>query len=317
MADYRPLERNARMRLNMFESLDEVRTFVRVVELRSLSAAARGLRVSPNAVWRRLERIELRVGVRLIERTTRTLRVTEAGERVAARARRILSELEEAEREVGAAERLRGTVRVSVSSDVAAGTFLQELRLLLEGNPELRVELLGRTRLLEPVSLGVDIVVWGGPVPAQSSTVRRIGLLPWALAASPTYVARRGLPTAPAELAAHECLLAMRGSKDFALRLLDRQGEAHVVNLVSRFESDSAQILLEALHAGLGIGVRPLREVEAAVALGQLVRILPAFQPEPMPISLVTPTGRLRSAQVRAVADLLTRRLRWLAALAD
>ena len=77
MADYRRLERNARMRGNMFESLDEVRTFVRVVELRSLSAAARGLRVSPNAVWRRLERIELRVGVRLIERTTRTLRVTE------------------------------------------------------------------------------------------------------------------------------------------------------------------------------------------------------------------------------------------------
>lgn len=298
----------------MFESLDEIRTFVRVVDAKSLSAAARGLRVSVNAVWRRLERIEERAGVRLIERTTRALRVTEAGERVARRARRILEELQETERDVASGgERLRGTVRVAVSSDVASGPFLAEMGQLLQANPELRVELLGRSRLLEPVAAGVDVIVWVGPVPTQSSTIRKIGVMDWALAASPAYVALRGAPRTPEALGEHDCLLALRGAKESTWTLVDAAGIEREVRVQARFESDAPEILAGALLAGLGIGIRPLREVMDAARTGHLVHVLPGWRFQPMEIALVAPAGRLRVAHVRAVADLLTRRLRALA----
>jgi DNA-binding transcriptional LysR family regulator len=298
----------------MFENLDEIRTFVRVVDAKSLSSAARDLRVSVNAVWRRLERIEERAGVRLIERTTRSLRVTEAGERVARRARRMLDELQEAEREVvSGSGRLRGTVRVAVSPDVAGGPFLLDLSRLLEENPELRVELVERGRLVEPTSAGVDLVVWAGPVPTQTSSVRKLGTLDWALAAAPSYVARRGLPGTVEELVHHDCLLGLHSQKEVRWRLVDQADNAIEVPVTSRFESDSTGMLLGALHAGIGIGIRPLREVRESEASGLLVRVLPAFRLFPMEISLVAPAGRLRSPQVRAVADLLTRRLRWIA----
>lgn len=298
----------------MFESLDEIRTYVRVVDAKSLSAAARALRVSVNAVWRRLERIEERAGVRLIERTTRAFRVTEAGERVARRARRILEELQETERDVATGtERLRGSVRVAVSSDVASGPFLAELGQLLQGNPELRVELLGRSRLVEPVAAGVDIIVWVGPVPTQSSTVRKIGTMDWGLAASPAYVARRGVPEAPESLAEHDCLLALRGTKESTWTLMDAAGATREARVTARFESDAPEILSGALAAGLGIGIRPLREVVDAARTGHLVHILPGWRFHPMEIALVAPAGRFRVAPVRAVADILTRRLRALA----
>jgi DNA-binding transcriptional LysR family regulator len=300
----------------VFETVDEVRTFVRVVDMKSLSAAARALRVTTNAVWRRLERIEERAGVRLIERTTRSLRVTEAGERVARRARRVLEELQETERDVVSGPgRLRGSVRVAVSSDVASGPFLLELGLLLQDNPDLRVELLGRSRLLEPVAAGVDIIVWAGPVPAQTSTVRRVGRVDWALAASPAYVARRGAPVSPDELCEHDCLGAVRGVREVSWTLVDASGAEREARVSTRFESDATEILTGALAAGLGIGIRPLREVLDAARKGQLVHILPGWRYPPMEVALVTPSGRLRAPHVRAVADALTRRLRALAAV--
>lgn len=300
----------------IFESLDEIRTYIHVVDAKSLSAAARALRVSVNAVWRRLERIEERAGARLIERTTRSLRVTEAGERVARRARRILDELNETEREVTCgSDRLRGVVRVAVSPDVASGPFLVELRQLLDDNPGLSVDLLGRSRLLEPVAAGVDIIVWAGPVETQSSSIRRIGTMDWALAAAPSYVVRRGAPMSPEDLSHHECLLAIRGAKESSWTLLDASGTARQVPVRGRFESDATEILSNALHAGLGIGIRPLREVLDASRAGQLVHVLPSWRMSPMEVSLVAPAGRLRVAHVRAVVELLARRLRTLAGL--
>lgn len=298
----------------MFESLDEIRTFVRVVDAKSLSGAARALRVSVNAVWRRLERIEERAGTRLVERTTRSLRVTEAGERVARRARRILDELSETEREVAAgASNLRGSVRVAVSADVASGPFLIEIGQLLTDHPELRVELIGRSRLVEPVAGGVDIMVWVGPISTTTSTVRRLGTMDWALAASPDYVARRGAPAGPEDLESHDCLTALKGARESTWTLLDSAGTERAARVKGRFESDSPEILSGALAAGLGIGIRPLREVLDGARRGHLVHVLPGFRFSPMEIALVTPSGRLRAPHVRAVADVLTRRLRALA----
>ena len=297
----------------MFESLDEIRTFVRVVDSKSLSAAARDLRVSVNAVWRRMERIEERAGIRLVERTTRALRVTEEGQRVVRHARRILDELQSAARDAAPTKGLTGVVRVAVSADVASGPFLAELDELLQNNPHLRVELIGRSRLLEPVAAGVDIMVWPGPVPTMASTVRKIGTMEWSFAASPSYVARRGAPLTPSDLARHECLLAYRGKKETTWRLTDTEGNIEEVAVNGRLESDTTEVLTSALHLGMGIGIRPRREVLDANRAGELVHILPQWVLSPMEVSLVTPVGSLRLPHVRAVADILTRRLRALA----
>lgn len=296
--------------MSTFESLDEIRTFVRVVDDKSLSGAARALRVSVNAVWRRLGRIEARAGVQLVERTTRSLRVTAAGERLVPHARRILEELEASERGLCApTERLRGAVRVALAADVASPRFLAEVGELLRDNPELRVELSARSRLLEPVAAGVDIMLWVGPEMPQSATARKLGLLHWALAASPAYVARHGAPQAPEELSAHACLLALKARKETTWRLVDGEGQAHEVAVRGQLEADIPGILTAAIHAGLGIGMRPRHEVLEGVKSGQLVHVLPGYDLPPMEIALVTPAGRLRVPAVRAVADALTREL--------
>ena len=294
--------------MSTFESFDEIRTFVRVVDDKSLSAAARTLRVSVNAVWRRLERIEERAGTKLVERTTRALRVTAAGERLAERARRILEELEASERDVATpTARLRGVVRVALASDLASLRFVADIGELLSDNPELHVEMVARSRLLEPVAAGVDIMLWVGTEMPQSATVRKLGQLHWALAASPGYVARRGAPATPEELCAHECLLALKAKKEVTWRLVHAEGRMHEVPVRGRLEADLPAILLNALHAGLGIGMRPRHEVLEGVSRGHLVHILPDYSLEPMEIALVTPAGRLRAPAVRAVADALTR----------
>lgn len=298
----------------MFESLDEIRTFVCVVEAGSLSAASRSLRVSVNAVWRRVERIEERAGAPLIERTTRSLRPTEAGARLLLRARAILAEMAEAERELTSpAGRLRGTVRVALSPELARDPLVADLGRLLADHAELRMEIVGRAVQAEPVAAQVDIVVWAGPVTTQSATRRRVGALQWALAATPAYVARRGAPSTPAELRAHECLLALRAAPERSWTLLDDAGEAHEVAVRGRFESDSSAFLRAALERGVGIGQVLRREVIEGVAAGRLVHILPAYRLPPLDISLVTPEGRLRLASVRAVADAITRDVQRLA----
>jgi DNA-binding transcriptional LysR family regulator len=296
--------------MNAFENFDELRTFVRLVDEKSLSAAARGLRVSVNAVWRRLERIEARAGVKLVDRTTRALHVTAAGERLARHARRILAELEASEHDLATpAGGLRGVVRVALAADVASPRFIADLGELLRQNPDLHVELVARSRLLPPEQAGVDVVLWVGPDMPQSATVRRLGQLHWVLAAAPGYVARRGAPRTPEEISEHECLLAIKAKKETVWRLVDSAGRAHEVPVRGHLEADLPGILSSALQAGLGIGMRPRYEVLEAEKSGQLLRVLPDYELPPMEIALVTPAGRLRVPAVRAVADALSREI--------
>lgn len=299
----------------MFDSLDDLRTYVRVIETGSLSAAARSLRVSVNAVWRRVGRLEERAGTRLVERTTRALRVTEVGARLAKRARVILDELELAEREVTASVgRLRGVVRVALSPDLARAPLLADLGRLLVDNPALRVEIVGRAVQKDPVTADVDVVVWAGPVASQSSTMRRVCSLAWALAAAPSYVARRGVPVRPEALIEHDCLLVLRPTRETIWTLLDPEGRSVDAPVRGQFESDSAAFLRAALFGGLGIGQWLLGDLTEDVAAGRLVPVLPGYGLRPLEVSLVTPQGGgSRAPAVRAVTEVIAGELRRLA----
>jgi DNA-binding transcriptional LysR family regulator len=295
----------------MLDDVEGLRALVAVADLGSFAAAGRALRLSTNAVSNRIARLEERLGARLFERTTRLVRSTDAGDRLLLRARRVLEELELAEREV-ASGNLEGTVRVALPPDLAGPALLAAIARVMAASPALRLELLGRASPVDPRREGLDLVVWGGPrsrIPPDL-TARNLGTLNWSLCAAPGYVARHGTPKTPAELATHRCLLARNPDPERTWHLVNRAGREVRVPVSGNLESDHPRLLLEAMLQGLGIGIRPENEVLAAAARGEWVHVLPDWGFRPIPVSLVAPRGRLRVPSVRLVADTLEATLR-------
>jgi|JI10StandDraft_1071094.scaffolds.fasta_scaffold02479_18 DNA-binding transcriptional LysR family regulator len=297
----------------MLDDLEGLRALVAVADQGGFSAAGRALRLSTNAVSHRIARLEATLGARLFERTTRMVRTTAAGERLLVRARRVLDELELAAREASAGA-LGGTVRVALPPDLAGATVMAALARVMAASPGLRLELLGRSGATDPRREAIDLVVWGGPLARvpPDLTARAIGELAWSLCAAPAYVARHGLPAAPGDLARHRCLLAHHRAPERTWRLVGPHDREVEVAVTGSLESDHAQVLLEALRQGLGIGIRPAAEVEAAAARGDWVQVLPGWGFRPIPIALVATRGRLRVPAVRRVADALAATLRQL-----
>lgn len=298
----------------MLDDVDGLRALVAVADLGTFSAAGRALRLSTNAVSARVARLEERLGARLFERTTRLVRSTPAGDRLLVRARRVLGELDLAEREV-ATGNLEGTVRVALPPDLAGPALMAALARVLVASPSLRLELFGRASPVDPRREGLDLVVWGGPASRipPDLTARSVGAVAWSLCASPSYLATYGSPRHPADLSQHRCLLARNPLPERTWHLVDASGREVSVAVTGTLESDHPRILLEAMLQGLGIGIRPAVEVQAAVARGEWGHVLPDWGFKPIPVSLVAPKGRLRVPGVRLVADTLEITLRQLA----
>lgn len=292
----------------MIESIEELRTFCRIVDEGSLSAAARSLSVSVNAISRRLAHLEARVGTRLLERTTRSLRLTSDGARFHLRAQRILREVDEAADELLPAHSdLDGLVRVAVHPTLVQRNLFTGLAALLSANPKLQVHLLTRNTAVDPVREGLDVVVWPGQVSHQSVMARRVVVASWVLACAPTYAASRSVPRTPADLEGHVCLRALRDQPERTWTLCNRQGEETTIVPGGNFDADDTETLRRAIYAGMGVGFRPRREVQSEVTQGRLVWILPEYSLRPVPVHLVTPLGRLRQRRVRAVSELIER----------
>jgi len=290
----------------MLESVSELRTFLRIVDEGSLSAAARSLGLSVNAVSRRLAILEGRVGVRLATRTTRRLALTDDGRRFAERCRRIVSDVDEAEVELHPVPgKLRGLVRVGIHPELVDVGALRQFGALLLEHEALSLHLLAHNAPIDPIKEGLDLVVWGGEVTLQSVVSKPIAVLEWVLAASPAYVKRAGLPQRPEDLAEHECLRALGTRSETTWLLRDARGRQLSVAVRGRFESDDTATLEAALYAGLGIGIRPRSEVMRESAAGRLIHLLPRWYFLSDRVYLVSPPGRLRLPRVRAVAAII------------
>lgn len=290
----------------MLESLSELKTFVRIVDEGSLSAAARSLGLSVNAISRRLAQLEARVGVRLVNRTTRRLAMTDDGRRFAERCRRILSEVEETEDDLQPTPgKLRGLVRVGLHPKLIEEGSLRRFGALLLEHEGLSLHILARNAPVDPVKEGLDLVVWGGEAPLQSVVSKPLAVVQWVLAASPDYVKRAGAPERPQGLERHEILRALRTRTERDWLLRDGGGRQVRVRIQGRFESDDTAALAAALYGGLGIGLLPRGEVKRQSAAGRLVHVLPKWHIQDDRIYLVSPPGRLRLPRVRAVAAII------------
>jgi DNA-binding transcriptional LysR family regulator len=292
--------------------LNAVMTFAKVVELRSFRAAARALGIPKSTVSRKVAELEDSLGARLLERTTRSLRLTDAGAAYQLRVSPALDALREAEHAIeqqraAPSGRLKITTTVEGGPSVLAPILTEYLELYPD--VELRVELTDRR--VDLVEEGFDLAIRAGSLPDSTLVARRLGT-PGCLRvyASPAYLRKHGEPCHPRELTAHSCLLmsAQSSPAEWAFR---QKKKPFSVKVRGRAEANSFVLLRELAVAGHGIARLP--EYIAAEQASRLRLILDAFTPEPLPWHAVYPSARNLSPKVRALVDLLEARFSKLA----
>ena len=284
----------------MADRFEALQTFVAVCDSEGFAAAARRLEMSPPAVTRAVAGLEARLGVRLLQRTTRSVKVTEAGGRLLGRARAILTQLAEAEAAAQDEHAAPGGLLVVAASDVfgrlrVAPLVSRYLALYPRASAELRLA----NSFASLVAEEVDVAIRLGTLPDSALVARRLGETRRVLVASPGYLAR-GTPEAPADLAGHT-LVAFRG----VIPRRDWPFAGGSVRVEPRFYSDAAEPAIAHALAGGGILSALAYQVETALGDGRLVEVLASHAAAPVPIHALVPTSRLLSRKVRAFLDLV------------
>jgi DNA-binding transcriptional LysR family regulator len=292
------------------DRLDELRLFLAILDGGSQAAAGKRLGHSPPAVTRTLSALEERLGVRLMERSTRRSRPTEAGLRLAAQARRILAEYEAAMTEVaGEAAAPRGRLRIAAPLVFGRLHVAPLTAEFLASRPLVSVELVLSDRNADVVEEGIDVALRIGRLADTALIARKVGEVRMLTAASPAYLAARGTPAHPRDLAGHDLLDfsgPVGGTHEW--RFAGPGGEI-AQPIAPRFSVNAAEAAVDAAVAGRGI-VRALSyQLAGALSDGRLLRLLPGFEPPPRPVSLLHPSARLLPARVRAFLDFAAPRL--------
>lgn len=281
------------------DDLDELKTFVMVVEMGSLSAAARSMRLTTNAVSRRVIRLEQNLGVKVLRRSTRAVSVTAEGRVLYAHARRALEELEAAEDAINSGlNGLQGSIRVALPGGACSPGILAGIANFLDMNPDLRLEMRVLNSPVDPIGGGFDIVIHVGPPADSRLSARRLHTVSWALAAAPRYFVARRKPKIPSDLSEHVCLRIASNPAQDEWSLIDAKGNVETVQIAGNFEADDSRVLADAMYAGLGIGLRPEKELTAAVAIGTLVRVLPRYRFGSMDVYALMSKGTSRLSRV-------------------
>lgn len=285
--------------------------FVTVADLRGFAPAARQLRLSPSVVTRHVAALEERLGARLLQRTTRSVTLTDAGARYLERARRILADVAEAE---GAAQAER-TVPIGRFVVAAPNVFgrLHVAPLMcayLARYPAVVGELTLADRVVNLVEDGVDAAVRIGPLDDASHVARKVGATRRVVVASPAYLARCEPPPTPAGLARHSLIQFTALSPTSEWRFV-RGGDDLRVDITPSFVTNSADAAIGHAELGGGLTMVLAYQVASAVRAGRLQVVLADFEPPPLPIHIVYPTTRLLSAKVRAFIDEVTATCDW------
>jgi DNA-binding transcriptional LysR family regulator len=283
------------------DRLDELAVLVAVLETGSLAAAGRRLRRSPPAVTRTIASLEQRLGARLVERTTRHLAPTEAGQALADRARGLLDLYTEAmQAPVQAA--LRGTLRITAPVVFGRRHVTPCVLAFQTAHPDLRAELELADRNLGLIEEGLDVAVRIGSLMDSGLRARRVGSVRRMLVASPEYLKAHGTPATPSDLAGHATIVAFSRGGLLEWRFL-HAGRERVVRLTPRLLVNDIEAMLLAARSGFGLA-RPLSyQVVEELAAGSLVRLLPDFEPAPDPVQLVFAGGETMRPNVRAFVE--------------
>lgn len=287
-----------------------ITVFVAVVDTNGFAGAARKLGLSPPAVTRAINALERQLGVRLLTRSTRIVRVTEAGARYAQDCRRILAELAEAGESVsGTHSAPRG--RLTLTAPVLFGSLFVTpiVTEYLQRFPEVSASCLFLDRVVNMLDEGVDVAVRIGELPDSSMQAVRVGQVRRVICASPGYLAQRGIPLVPDDLQAHSIVSANAVTPAPEWRLLDK-GAPCVVKLQPRMTTTSNDAAVAAVAGGFGLTRLLSYQIAEHLRDGRLKTVLGEFEPAPLPVHVVHREGRNAPQRVRAFLDLAIERLR-------
>lgn len=287
--------------MNPFE---DMRLFCQVMESGSFTAAAEHLGLSKQFVSRRLIQLEERLGVRLLNRSTRRLDVTPLGQSYYESALRLLSEVEQVEQGIsGQNTEPRGTIRLSAPLSFAMAHLGSLLPLFLQRHPQVSVEVDLSDRPVDLISEGYDLVLRIGTLEDSTLIARRIASVQRVYCASPDYLARRGTPQTPEDLAEHACL-PYGHSRQVQWSFMVK-GKPLVLNVSGRMRVNNGELLRDSAIAGLGVTYLPTFIVAEALNDGRLVPLLDAFAPVALALSAVFPQHRQSSRPVQALIEFL------------
>jgi LysR family transcriptional regulator for bpeEF and oprC len=289
----------------MFQ-LEDMAIFVAVLEAGNVSRAARARGVAQTTLGRALDRLETQLGMQLVHRSTRALRPTAAGSLFAQRARELLAQAHEVERElIDLSTRPCGSVRLSLCSGYSRRRLLPTLERWIVQHREVSVELRFEDQPVDLAQAGVDLAVRIVPPVAGEGVVTRLESYPHLLVAAPSYLDRAGAPTSPDELAEHACL-TLRTDRSWDRWPLRHAGADVFVSIQPAAEVNDAEVLLRLACAGAGVTVLPLFLVEDALREGQLRKILQGWTLPPGSAYVVHARRRRLSAAARDLLACLT-----------
>ncbi|WP_063588914.1 LysR family transcriptional regulator [Achromobacter ruhlandii] len=280
------------------------------VDQGSLSGASRVSGVSLASVSRHISALEERLGTRLLVRSTRVLRLTEAGQRYYAEAKRLLAEMDELESSmrVDAAEP-SGRLRVTAPTLYGRVHLQPLLAKFLVLHPKVTLDLHLLDRPVNLLEEGIDLAVLVGEQPSSSLVARRLGSIRWVLSAAPDYLARRGTPRGLRDLAQHDGLVYSHLATDDAWTLM-HEGRPTVVRVPTRMRSNTVDGVVTAAGAGAGIVHAPAWAIADHVAAGRLLVLLPESETPPRPVFALMTHQRLMAGKVRSLLDFLAQHLR-------
>lgn len=287
------------------DKVKAMQTFVRIVEANSFSKAAESLNLPRASLTATMQKLERHLGAQLLQRTTRRLSLTPEGERYYQQCGDILAAIDAAEAGFlgEAGQQLNGNLRIDLPGALGRAIVLPRIAEFRERHPELDLTISLSDRLVDLTADGIDCALRVGTLQDSALVARRIGLMRFAIAAAPAYLARRGVPATLQELAAHEGVVHFSGRTGRAFDWeLEHGGIVEKVAMRGGVAVNDAEANLLCALQGLGLAQLGRYQIRSRLAAGILVEVLPGVTPTAMPVSLLYPRGRMSNPRLQAFA---------------
>lgn len=289
-------------------NLNDLSLFIRVVETGSFTAAADSLNVQKSTISRRIAQLEDTLGIRLIQRTTRKLKLTPEGEELFNRAQPLVDDLEAVQDDISASKtELRGRLRLTMPTEIGVFMMNEVITSFMQTYPKLEVDVELSTRTVDLIEEGVDLALRLGPLPNSSLIARHIAGLHRGLFATPEYLEQHGMPKTPDDLAHHQCISLL---KPFDHLRFTNWNDNEPVTMGGRLRTNSMSFVREMILQGMGIGRLPEVFCGELVKIGRIVRVLDEFTLDPLEINALYASRRNLNPRVRAFLDHMSERLR-------
>ncbi|NEQ53990.1 MAG: LysR family transcriptional regulator [Leptolyngbya sp. SIO3F4] len=291
--------------LTLFNQLPELIAFVESVEMGSFSSAARSLGTTPSAISKRVAKLEDRLGIRLLQRTTRSLSLTAEGTTYYERVARLLQELDDANDSIISGGKPRGKITVSTSLDFGQRFLVKRLPIFLAQYPEIEVNLQLTERVVDLVTEGIDVAIRLGDLKDSSLIRRHLGTANFVLCTSPEYLNLHGQPSTPMELVDHNCMRYNFDGQPLSWEFLI-DGTWQMIPVRGLFNSDSGEALKNAVLNGLGFARLLSYHVQEELENGQLVSLFADQMPPGLTTQAVFTHRRNLSPRVQVFLEFLS-----------